>query len=116
MPGRSSGKSWLPVRRRAALRLLGRRVPSGCWRVLPRPIAGETMDSLTDQAQLATLPPARSNPFGGGLLVLTALALGVAGDRFILTPTRIADAALAPQAAQAATESPFSRVGARIVV
>ena len=74
------------------------------------------MDSLTNQAQLATLPPARSNPFGGGLLVLTALALGVAGDRFILTPTRIADAALAPQAAQAAAESPFSRVGARIVV
>jgi membrane fusion protein, heavy metal efflux system len=75
------------------------------------------MASVTDYAQLAMLPAATPNRVSRRLLlILIGLVLGIAGDRFILAATRMPDIAQRPQAARAAVQSAFSRVGDRIVV
>jgi cobalt-zinc-cadmium efflux system membrane fusion protein len=75
------------------------------------------VDSVTDQALLATLPGYKPRQLGRELLfILVGLILGVAGDRFLLAPTRFPDIASRPQETRAATPSAFSRVGDRIVV
>jgi cobalt-zinc-cadmium efflux system membrane fusion protein len=50
------------------------------------------------------------------LLVLVGLALGIAGDRFILIPRSGAAGGATPEAGRRAPEAGFSRVGDRIVV
>jgi cobalt-zinc-cadmium efflux system membrane fusion protein len=52
----------------------------------------------------------------GLLLVLVGLALGVAGDRFIVIPKSAAIGGSAPDAVRRNPEAAFSRVGDRIVV
>lgn len=75
------------------------------------------MDSVTDQVLLATLPVDKPSQRGRGLLfILIGLLLGVAGDRFILAPTRMSDITPRPQEAGAAVRNTFYRVGDRIIV
>ncbi len=75
------------------------------------------MDGVTDQALLATLPVDKPRQRGLWLLfTLIGILIGVAGDRFILAPTRTADTASRAQESRAAVQSPFSRVGDRIIV
>jgi len=79
--------------------------------------AGATVDSVTDQELLATLPVDEPRRRGRALVfILMGFLLGVAGDRFIMAPTRILDNASRPEEARAAVQSAFSRVGDRIVV
>jgi membrane fusion protein, heavy metal efflux system len=59
-------------------------------------------------------PPSRKGR--GLLLVVVGLALGIAGDRFILIPKGVAIGGSAPVAVRHAPEAAFSRVGDRIVV
>jgi membrane fusion protein, heavy metal efflux system len=75
------------------------------------------VDSVTDQALLATLPVDRPAQRGRGLLlVAVGVLLGIAGDRWIIAPTRSLDVTPRPQEARAAVQSVFSRVGDRIIV
>jgi cobalt-zinc-cadmium efflux system membrane fusion protein len=75
------------------------------------------VDSVTDQALLATLPADKQSQRGRGLLlVVVGVLLGIAVDRLIIAPTRILDVTPRPQETRAAVQSAFSRVGDRIVV
>jgi len=75
------------------------------------------VDGVTDQALLATLPVDKPRQRGLWLLfTLIGILIGIAGDRLILAPTRVADTASRPQEARAAAQNAFSRVGDRIIV
>jgi membrane fusion protein, heavy metal efflux system len=80
------------------------------------------VDSVTDQALLATLPadnsllPTRGRAGRGLLLIVVGVLLGIAGDRLIVASTRTSDIASRHQDTRAAVQSVFSRVGDRIVV
>jgi cobalt-zinc-cadmium efflux system membrane fusion protein len=52
----------------------------------------------------------------GLILVLVGLIIGVAADRFILATMRLPGIVPLPQEARAAVQSPFSRIGDRIIV
>jgi len=74
------------------------------------------VDSVTDNALLATLPADKASQRGRGLLfILVGLLVGIAIDRLIVAPTRSPNAVAPPQEARA-PQSTFSRVGDRIVV
>ena len=80
-------------------------------------LQGAIVDSVTDEALLATLPIDKPNRTGRALLlILIGVLLGVAADRLILTSTRMSDVASRPQEARSAVQSAFSRVGDRIIV
>jgi cobalt-zinc-cadmium efflux system membrane fusion protein len=75
------------------------------------------VDSVTDQALLATLSADKQNQRGRGLLpIIVGLLLGIAVDRLSIAPTRILDVTPRPQEKRASVQSAFSRVGDRIVV
>jgi len=74
------------------------------------------VDSVTDQAVLATLPAYKPSRRGRGpLFVLLGVLLGIAGDRYIL-PSLMPNITTPPQEARAPAQAAFSRVGDRIVV
>jgi cobalt-zinc-cadmium efflux system membrane fusion protein len=75
------------------------------------------VDSVTDPAQLETLPVTSSNRRGLLLFVLfLGLVLGVAADRFFGSSKLISGMAAQPEATRTADQAAFSRVGDRIVV
>jgi cobalt-zinc-cadmium efflux system membrane fusion protein len=75
------------------------------------------VDDVTDQALLATLPVDKPRQRGRWVFfTLIGILIGVAGDRFILAPAQNAGIASPSEEARAATPSPFSRVGDRVIV
>jgi membrane fusion protein, heavy metal efflux system len=74
------------------------------------------MDSATDQALLDALPADKPGPRRVGLAFLVVgVFLGIAADRLIVAFPRILNAPQ-PEAARAAPQPAFSRVGNRIIV
>ena len=75
------------------------------------------MDGVTDQALLASLPADKPRQRGWRLVfTVIGILIGVAGDRLILAPARVGDVAPRAQQTRAVAQSPFSRVGDRIIV
>ena len=75
------------------------------------------MDSVTDEAVLATLPADEpSQPRLGLLFVFIGLILGIAADRFFFAAMRSQGAVSLPQESRTAAPSVLSRVGDRIIV
>ena len=75
------------------------------------------MDGVTDQALLEALPADKPRQRGLWLLyTLIGILIGATGDRLLLAPARNADIALRAQETRAVVQSPFSRIGDRIIV
>ncbi len=75
------------------------------------------MDGVTDQALLEALPADKPRQRGLWLLyTLIGILIGAVGDRLLLAPARNADIALRAQETRAVVQSPFSRIGDRIIV
>jgi len=75
------------------------------------------VDGITDQALLEALPADKPRQRGLWLLyTLIGILIGAAGDRLLLAPARNADIALRAQETRAVVQSPFSRIGDRIIV
>jgi len=75
------------------------------------------VDGVTDQALLEALPADKPRQRGLWLLyTLIGILIGAAGDRLLLAPARNADIALRAQETRAVVQSPFSRIGDRIIV
>jgi membrane fusion protein, heavy metal efflux system len=75
------------------------------------------VDGVTDQALLEALPADKPRQRGLWLLyTLIGILIGAAGDRLLLAPARNTDIASRAQETKAVVQSPFSRVGDRIIV
>jgi membrane fusion protein, heavy metal efflux system len=75
------------------------------------------VDGVTDQALLEALPADKPRQRGMWVLyVLVGILIGVAGDRLLVAPSRNADIASRARETKAVVQSPFSRVGDRIIV
>src|SRR5258708_20882174 len=72
--------------------------------------AGGIVDSVTDQALLGTLPVDKPSQRGRGLLlVFLCVLLRIAGDRLIVSPTRISVGAPRPPNTRATVQGASSR-------
>jgi cobalt-zinc-cadmium efflux system membrane fusion protein len=83
---------------------------------LPRSNREETVDGVTDQALLATLPADKPRQRSRWpLFILIGILIGVAVDRLVLAPAQNADIASRSQETRAVAPA-FSRIGDRIIV